>query len=131
MVEIVGVDSNSRAEKHGIMPGDVLLSVNGHEICDVLDYRFYLAEREIILSLRRRGEPFSVLIRKKEYDDIGLEFATPLMDKKHTCENKCIFCFIDQGRRFTSVFSPRELYYAYQSEAFRYSAYYKYAHFSR
>ncbi|MGM9635824.1 MAG: DUF512 domain-containing protein [Candidatus Avispirillum sp.] len=97
MVEIVGVDSNSRAEKHGIMPGDVLLSVNGHEICDVLDYRFYLAEREIILSLRRRGEPFSVLIRKKEYDDIGLEFATPLMDKKHTCENKCIFCFIDQN----------------------------------
>ena len=35
-------------------------------------------------------------IRKEEYDDIGLDFETPLMDKKHSCENKCVFCFIDQ-----------------------------------
>ncbi|MBO5671080.1 MAG: DUF512 domain-containing protein, partial [Clostridia bacterium] len=33
---------------------------------------------------------------KQEYDDIGLEFETPLMDEKHSCENRCIFCFIDQ-----------------------------------
>ena len=34
--------------------------------------------------------------RKSVYDDIGLDFETPLMDKKHSCENKCVFCFIDQ-----------------------------------
>ena len=97
MVEISGVDEHSRALSHGIAVGDVLVSINGHEINDVLDYRFYLADRDIHLVLRRAGEDYEVHIRKKEYDDIGLEFATPLMDKKHRCENNCIFCFIDQN----------------------------------
>ena len=33
---------------------------------------------------------------KGEYEEIGLEFETYLMDKQHSCRNKCIFCFIDQ-----------------------------------
>jgi len=97
MVEITDVRAHSRAEKQGIAKDDVLVSINGHEINDVLDYRFYLAEKEIELLLKRRGVEYTVRIKKSEYDDIGLEFATPLMDKKHTCENKCIFCFIDQN----------------------------------
>ncbi len=97
MVEIVSVRKHSRAERHGVMPGDILLSVNGHDINDVLDYRFYLASHEVHLKLHRGAEIVNVSILKGEYDDIGLEFATPLMDKKHTCENKCIFCFIDQN----------------------------------
>lgn len=97
MVEITEVRSRSRAEKAGILSGDILVSINGHDINDVLDYRFYLAEKELSLLLKRNGEEFSANIKKGEYDDIGLEFATPLMDKKHTCENKCIFCFIDQN----------------------------------
>jgi putative radical SAM enzyme (TIGR03279 family) len=44
----------------------------------------------------RDGKNHTVRIKKQEYDDIGLDFETPLMDKKHSCENKCIFCFIDQ-----------------------------------
>lgn len=97
MVEITEVKRGSRAFKNGVIEGDVLVSINGHPINDVLDYRFYLAEKEIELLLKRNGEEYSVNIKKGEYDDIGLEFATPLMDKKHTCENKCIFCFIDQN----------------------------------
>lgn len=97
MVEITEVRVHSRAEKAGIHADDILVSINGHEINDVLDYRFYLAEKQVELLLKRNGEEYRVSIRKSEYDDIGLEFATPLMDKKHTCENKCIFCFIDQN----------------------------------
>ena len=97
MVEITEVRARSRADKAGILPDDILISINEHEINDVLDYRFYLAEKELNLLLKRNDEKFSVSIRKGEYDDIGLDFATPLMDKKHTCENKCIFCFIDQN----------------------------------
>ena len=97
MVEITEVAARSRAEKHGICAGDMLLRINGHEIRDVLDYRFYLAEQNVSLLLSRGGEEFTVEIRKQEYDDIGLAFATPLMDKKQTCENKCVFCFIDQN----------------------------------
>lgn len=96
MVKITGVARRSRAAKAKIQPGDVLLSINGNEISDVLDYRFYLAEEEVTLSLLRGEEPFSVTIAKEEYDDIGLDFETPLMDKKQSCRNKCVFCFIDQ-----------------------------------
>jgi len=107
MVEITGVLPRSRAARKGILPGDILLEINGYPIRDVLDYRFRLAERTVNLKLHRGPELLEVTIRKDEYDDIGLEFATPLMDKKHRCENGCIFCFIDQnpqGMRQTVYF---------------------------
>lgn len=97
MVKIKSVSPRSRAAKCGIAADDILLSVNGNEICDVLDYRFYLTESCVELKCLRGGGEYSVTIRKDEYDDIGLEFETPLMDKKHTCKNGCIFCFIDQN----------------------------------
>ena len=74
-----------------------MISINGNEICDVLDYRFYLTERVVTLRLSRDGEEYTVTVKKGEYDDIGLDFETPLMDKKQTCKNGCIFCFIDQN----------------------------------
>lgn len=96
MVKITLVEPHSRAEKAGIRAGDFLLSIGGHEITDVLDYRFYLADTLVMLECRRGEETYEVTIRKQEYDDIGLDFETPLMDQKHSCRNKCIFCFIDQ-----------------------------------
>lgn len=95
-MQITNVRKHSRAEAAGIRSGDFLQSINGHAIADVLDYRFYLADRKISLSVERNGVPLTFEITKHEYDDIGLEFETPLMDKKHACANKCIFCFIDQ-----------------------------------
>ena len=96
MVKICGVLPHSRAAAVGITAGDVLLSINGNEINDVLDYRFYLAEPSITLSLMRDGISLCKSIKKGTYDDIGLSFETPLMDKKRCCANNCIFCFIDQ-----------------------------------
>ena len=96
MVLITDVFPNSRAAKAGILAGDTLVSINEREINDVLDYRFHLANRTVTLKLLRNGEELSKKIVKSEYDDIGLDFETPLMDKKHSCENKCVFCFIDQ-----------------------------------
>ena len=107
MVKITSVTPHSRAHRHGIQAGDILLSINGRKVTDVLDYRFFLTATEVRLSLLRGEEPFEVVIRKWEYDDIGLDFETPLMDRKHACENKCIFCFIDQlprGMRETLYF---------------------------
>lgn len=97
MVKITEVMLGSRAYKAGISAGDTLISINGNSIKDVLDYRFYLTERRVELLLSRDGMEYSVKISKGEYDDIGLEFETALMDKKHSCTNKCIFCFIDQN----------------------------------
>lgn len=96
-VKISGVAPGSIAQKKRISAGDELVSINGREINDVLDYRFYLNDRKLRLILRRSGGGSKlVLIRKDEAEDIGLEFETYLMDKQHSCKNKCIFCFIDQ-----------------------------------
>ena len=107
MVRIECVAKRSRAERAGVRCGDILVAINGREINDVLDYRFFLAESLVTLSLLREGKEVTVKIKKSQYDDIGLDFETPLMDKKHCCENKCIFCFIDQlprGMRKTLYF---------------------------
>lgn len=96
MVRIEKVIPKTHADLCGIKDNDILISINGKDINDVLDYRFYLAEENINLIIKRNDEEFSYSIKKDCYDDIGLEFETPLMDKKHRCENKCIFCFIDQ-----------------------------------
>ena len=107
MVRICDVEAHSRAAAAGIAAGDLLLEINGNEITDVLDYRFHLASNIIKLKLIRDGEEVTATIHKQQYDDIGLDFETPLMDKKHTCANRCIFCFIDQlprGLRDTLYF---------------------------
>ncbi len=108
MVTITGVLKGSPAQRQDIRVGDALVAINGNAITDILDYRFYLCEKKLALTICRDGEELTVNIRKKdEYDDIGLEFETFLMDKKHSCRNKCIFCFIDQlpkGMRDTLYF---------------------------
>lgn len=107
MVKVTDVEKGSLAEGAGLKRNDMLATLNGHPVRDVLDYRFYLAERSLTLVCRRGDKSLSFFIEKDEYEDIGLEFETPLMDKKKTCHNKCIFCFIDQmpkGYRETLYF---------------------------
>ena len=96
-VTIKSVAVSSPAYKKGIRDGDVLVSVNGHAINDVLDYRFRITESRVRVVFTRGGEERVAEIKKPVYDDIGLEFETFLMDSKMRCRNKCIFCFIDQN----------------------------------
>ena len=107
-VKITGIIPGSPAAKAGIQPGDVLISINKNPIVDVLDYRFYIQSKKLSLELLRGGEKYKTNIRKSdEYADIGLEFSTYLMDKQHSCKNKCVFCFVDQmpkGMRDTLYF---------------------------
>ena len=96
-VLITDVSKGSRADKAGILKGEKLLEINGNEIVDVLDYRFYQTSREVELLIEDiSGNQKIIYVRKGEYEEIGLEFETYLMDKQHSCRNKCIFCFIDQ-----------------------------------
>lgn len=106
-VKVYSVVKGSSADRCGIKAGDTLLSLNGHEVVDVLDYRFYQLEREIAVEFISDGEKKTATARKPEYDELGMEFESYLMDKEHSCRNKCIFCFIDQmpkGMRETLYF---------------------------
>lgn len=95
-VVITGVERGSKAEKHGIKPGWKLVSINGHDITDVLDYRFFETERKLEIVCESQAGQHKFTVKKGEYDSLGLEFETYLMDKQHSCKNKCCFCFIDQ-----------------------------------
>ncbi len=107
-VRITAVQPDSPAARAGIGAGDRLESINGREIVDVLDYRFFVPDEKLRLTvLTAAGRRRHVRIRKEEYEDIGLEFDTYLMDPPHACRNGCIFCFIDQlpaGMRDTLYF---------------------------
>ncbi len=97
-VTVSSITPHSIASGYGIKPGDKLLSINGHEINDVLDYRFYIDECALTLRVKQLGKSLVrvIRLRKSQYEDLGLEFETYLMDKQKSCHNRCIFCFIDQ-----------------------------------
>ena len=94
---------------HGrVRPGDTVTAINGNEILDVLDYKFYAYDRDLHVTLRRPdGSAYEVHVRKGEGGDLGLDFESYLMDKPRSCANACVFCFIDQlprGMRRTMYF---------------------------
>ncbi len=107
-VKISGVERHSPAARAGVKVGETLLQIDSNEIEDVLDYRFYMTNERLTLLLQAPdGEKRRVKIRKGEYEDLGLDFETYLMDEQRSCHNKCVFCFIDQmppGMRDTLYF---------------------------
>ena len=106
-VKICGVEKKSPAAKKRIKAGDILLQINGNDIVDVLDYRFYQGETQLVLTLLRGKKEKVYKIKKSENSELGLIFDSYLMDAQHSCKNKCIFCFIDQlpkGMRDTLYF---------------------------
>ena len=96
-VIIQGVEAKSPAARARIQAGDTLLSINGREINDVLDYRFFIPDQKLAVTvLTAKGKERRVRIRKEPYAELGMVFDTYLMDKQRSCRNNCIFCFIDQ-----------------------------------
>ena len=102
------VQPGSIAEELEVTPGDALLSVNGHEIEDVFDYHYHTNEEYLTVAIRKEnGEEWELEIEKEYEEDLGIEFENGLMDDYKSCQNKCIFCFIDQmpaGMRETLYF---------------------------
>lgn len=96
-VKISGITPFSPVSVTDVKAGDVLISINQNPITDVLDYRFYMTDTKLELLLCDEDKKVrSVFVEKDEYEDLGLEFETYLMDKQMGCRNKCIFCFVDQ-----------------------------------
>ena len=82
----------SLGERYGFREGDKILEINGRVINDYLDYMYLSANEEIEIKLSDR----TVEINNEDYEPLGLEFDTLLIDEPRSCMNKCIFCFIDQ-----------------------------------
>ncbi len=82
------------ASQIGLKPGDDLLSINGHTIRDLIDYRFYENDEFLEIAVRRNGDVWVHEIEKDPYDSLGLEFPEL---KFKACGNHCLFCFADQN----------------------------------
>ena len=106
--KIKSIDPRTPAHRAKLRAGETLVEVNGHRIVDVLDYKFYTYDAHLLLKLRDEdGSERSVRVRKREGEDLGLNFETYLMDRARSCANNCIFCFVDQmpqGMRETLYF---------------------------
>lgn len=105
---VTNVIPDSIADEVGIEINDILLSINGEKIVDIIDYRFLTADEEIVLEIEKQnGEVWDYEIEKEYGEELGLEFGGGIMDKAKRCSNNCMFCFIDQlpkGMRETLYF---------------------------
>lgn len=101
------IDKNSPL-LHKAHIGDRLVSINGNEITDVLDYKYFSYENRLEVVLESpHGNLRTVKVKKHEGGELGLEFETYLMDTARACRNRCLFCFVDQlprGMRRTLYF---------------------------
>ncbi len=98
----------SIGEELELAPGDVLLKINEEELEDIFDYQFLIQDEYLeILIEKSFGELWELEVEKEMEEDLGLVFENGLMDEYRSCQNKCIFCFIDQmpkGMRETLYF---------------------------
>ena len=94
MLEIARVAPDGSAAENGLKAGDRILTINGEEAHDVIDYRFLIAEERVSLVIQRKdGKTRRRAFDKDPDDDLGLEFHLFRITR---CRNRCIFCFVDQ-----------------------------------
>ena len=105
---IKSVLPGSIGEELELQPGDCILSINGQEVEDVLDYRYLMQNEDLdMVVLKKDGDEVEWEFDKDYYEDLGIEFENGLMSDYRSCTNNCVFCFIDQmppGMRETLYF---------------------------
>jgi len=88
------VVEESPADKAGLQPGDLVRTINGHTIRDLVDYRFYVADEELVIGFERQQEQHEVRITKTSDENLGVLFGEEPAPFIRQCANKCVFCFI-------------------------------------
>ena len=94
---VSGVKPDSIAEELGITNGDILLSVDGSNLQDMIDYNFLCKGELITIEVQKVNGDIEEIELEKDYDeDLGIIFESAVFDKVKPCLNHCIFCFVDQ-----------------------------------
>jgi putative radical SAM enzyme (TIGR03279 family) len=88
------VTPDGPADLAGVQPGDLLRTINGHPVRDLVDYQFYAAEDELTLEVERNGRQLEILVAKGADEEMGILFGEEPAPFIRICANKCVFCFI-------------------------------------
>lgn len=95
--EIAAVYPFSIAEDLALEAGDLLLEINGSGIRDIFDFREQESQEYVLLLVKKKsGEYIEYEVEKDADEELGLEFVNPLLTECTSCDNHCVFCFIDQ-----------------------------------
>ncbi len=93
MIRVTAVHPDSIAAELGLREGTELLSVNGRELEDFLDWEFLTAEEEFLLHVRQPdGEEIEFDIERPLGEPIGVALEPARIRR---CANRCDFCFVD------------------------------------
>jgi len=95
---VTSVTAASPAARAGLAVGDELLSIDGHEPRDVIDFQRLSDGADLGVLVRRTGAPLPRLVRvdKEAGEPLGVEVSSAVFDRIRTCDNHCAFCFIYQ-----------------------------------
>ena len=96
-IEICSVDEHGLAAKAGICAADKLISVNGREIADYIEYCCLAADGKTVLEIEKPDGSKTKHVLDTSRGYIGIEFGSPVFDGVKVCANKCVFCFMDQS----------------------------------
>ena len=119
--EIAAVTPGSAAERAGLIPGDAIVSVNGHRLRDVIDFRFYTADDELAVKVRRGEEQRTVRLVHGPEDPLGIELRGDGLELIAECNNHCPFCFVTQlppGMRRTLSIKDDDYRYSFLFASF-------------
>jgi len=93
---VSAVAPGSPAARAGLVPGDEILSLDGVQPRDVIEWRLLVDEPEVVLDVRRGGLEQQVVVSKGPGEPLGAEVDAAIFDEVQTCDNHCEFCFIYQ-----------------------------------
>ncbi len=99
MLTVKVVATGSVAEAHGIRPGDRLIAIDGQAVHDVIDVHVFASADAVSIQWEPAATPGrSRLATGLDTDGgLGLEFVDPTQDGIRICNNRCVFCFVDQS----------------------------------
>jgi putative radical SAM enzyme (TIGR03279 family) len=95
---VTSVTEASPAARAGLAVGDELLSLNGQEPRDVIDFQQLTDADDLSVMVKRAGAALPRLVRidKEPGEPFGVEVSSAVFDRIRTCDNHCAFCFIYQ-----------------------------------
>ena len=97
MIRILSVSPSSPAEKAGIRSGESIVSINGEQVIDEIDFQALITHSHLEMEIADKdGSVRPVTVAKSRWESLGVVLDETVIMKPRSCRNHCIFCFIDQ-----------------------------------